>query len=64
MTDSDGETVKMSTTAKKETQEWLRERYPDATSDSQRIIMAISDAREFERMLHENETIVIPNDSE
>jgi hypothetical protein len=38
-------TKSITATLPDETVEWLRRNYPDATSDSARIAMAISDAR-------------------
>lgn len=42
---------RLSTTVPVATIEWLRRRYPDANSDSTRLAMAISDARDFERVV-------------
>lgn len=51
MSDEEDDRVRLSTTVPKDSLDWLRERYPDATSDSMRLVMAISDARDFEELI-------------
>jgi len=48
MTEKD-EKVGVKTTIPESTYRWLCENYPDATSDSQLLVLAISDARSFRR---------------
>jgi hypothetical protein len=44
--DDDGTgTTKLSVTVRDSTLAWLRERYPDAKSASERVTLAVSDAR-------------------
>jgi hypothetical protein len=50
MSEDEEETVRVSTSIPRSTMSWLREQYPDATSDSMRLVMAISDARRLARM--------------
>ena len=45
------DTTKLSTTVPDETVEWLRAAYPDATSDSMRLVMCISDARKLHALM-------------
>lgn len=52
MPDSEGDdTVRVSSSMPRATLAWLQANYPDATSDSQRLVMAISDARAYRRRL-------------
>jgi hypothetical protein len=53
------ETVKITATVPEDTREWLRSRYPDATSDSQRILMSIKDARDLEAIIRSNDTVIV-----
>jgi len=57
-----GETVKITATVPRGTREWLRDRYPDATSDSQRILMSIKDARDLEEIIRSNDTVIVGRD--
>jgi hypothetical protein len=57
------DTTKVSVTMPKSTREWLRSRYPDSTSDSQAVLMAIKDARDLETIMESNNTVVIQSDS-
>ena len=45
------ETTKVQATVPDRSIEWLREMYPDAKSDSERMAMAISDARKLHKLL-------------
>jgi len=45
------DTVKLSVTLPEESVKWLRNRYPDGKSDSERVAMAVSDARDLEKIL-------------
>lgn len=45
------ETIKIQATLPEGSGEWLRETYPDAKSDSERVAMAISDARRFNDLI-------------
>lgn len=52
MPDSDGgERATVTVTMPQSTLDYLREMYPDATSDSMRLLMAISDARKLDQIL-------------
>ena len=44
-------TTKVTVTMNEKTKEWLEQRYPDATSNSQAVVLAISDARDFEKLV-------------
>jgi len=54
-----GDTVKITATVPEQTRDWLRDRYPDATSDSQRVLMSIKDARDLESIIHSNDTVIV-----
>ena len=45
------DTKKLSVTVPIETVEYLRDRYPDAKSDSEAVSMAISDSRKLHELL-------------
>jgi MoxR-like ATPase len=45
------DTTKLSVTVPDSTVDWLRRTYPDAKSDSEAVSMAISDARNLQRIL-------------
>jgi len=45
------DTTKLSVTVPDSTVVWLRRTYPDAKSDSEAVSMAISDARNLQRIL-------------
>lgn len=53
------DTTKISVTVPQETQVWLRERYPDSTSNSQAVVMAINDARDLSAIIKSNDTVVV-----
>ena len=60
------ETRKVSATLPEQTLEWLIEMYPDAKSDSERVAMAISDARKFHKMISANRvaSVTVDRDSD
>ena len=56
-----GETVKVSVAMNEETVEWLEDQYPDATSRSQSVVLAISDARNFQKLICTKDTFIRDN---
>ena len=50
------ETTKLSVTIPVDSAQWLRERYPDAKSDSERVAFAIGDARDLDRLISQSRT--------
>ena len=45
------ETTKVGVTLPDETVEWLRETYPEAKSNAEAVTLAISDARNFQKLI-------------
>lgn len=58
------DTTKVTVTMKEQTLDWLHENYPDATSDSQAVMMAISDARDFQTLIKNKDTFIQGNINE
>jgi len=46
-------TKKVTVTMNEETLDWLKENYPESTSNSQCVLMAINDARRLQEMMGE-----------
>lgn len=51
MGNNERETVKISMTLTKKSQNWIDENYPEAQSTQEAIRMAINDAREYHRVV-------------
>lgn len=56
------ETTKVTVTMSVETLEWLEANYRDATSQSMRVIQAITDARRLHELFDEETAVVIEGD--
>ena len=50
MSDADEENKRMTMTISKETEEWLRDQYPEALELTEAIRMSISDARKLAKL--------------
>lgn len=56
--DDMGNTEQVTVTMNPETLEWLQSQYVEATSNSQAVLMAISDARTFHKMTKQKDVFV------